>query len=64
MKKKLITPEYNRRAIKKYQAKFDSINLRVPKGMKDKLKTHINGELSMNQYILNLINSDLEKSSK
>lgn len=57
MENKAKTPEYNKRAARKYQAKFDNIMVRVPKGMKERIKAHTN--LSLNAYMLQLIKNDL-----
>lgn len=59
-KKKLITPEYNRRASLNYSKKFDHYSLRLEKGLKEKIIEHA-GAKSINQYIIDLILADLEK---
>lgn len=34
-----VTPEYTRKAIEKYNAKFERIQINAPKGTKDKIKS-------------------------
>lgn len=54
--------EARKKANKKYlETKCDNINLRVPKGKKEKIKQYAsnNGE-SLNAYINRLINTDME----
>lgn len=51
------TPDYTKKAIKKYQSKLEVITLRLPKGMKERIKAHTN--LSLNAYIFQLIKNDL-----
>lgn len=62
MAKKANTPEYTRRAIKKYNDKFDRIAVNLPKGTKDRIKD-LTG-LSCNKYISTLVLEDLEKLEK
>ena len=56
-----MTSNYTRKAVDKYQAKFDRTSIRLPMGtiniIKDKYP-----DISINQYINNLINQDLNKS--
>ena len=54
-----ITPEYTKKAINKYNAKFDRVAVNLPKGAKDKIK-QLTG-LSCNAYINNLVKADLER---
>lgn len=58
----MSTPEYTRRAIDNYKNKFDIINVRLPKGTKDKIKEVIKND-SVNNYIVNLVVEDLEKKT-
>ena len=51
-------PEYTRRAIEKYNKKFDHATLNLPKGTKDKIKS-LTG-MSCNAYISQLVIRDLE----
>ena len=44
------TPEYTKRAAKKYRDKFDIIQLRLEKGMKERIKKISDGQ-SVNDYI-------------
>lgn len=53
------TPEYTKRAINKYNSKFDRIQVNLPKGTKEKIK-ELTG-LSGNAYISNLVMADLER---
>ena len=53
------TPEYTRKAIDKYNAKFDRFTLNIPKGYKDIIKNKIG--LSCSAYINELIELDFEK---
>lgn len=53
------TPEYTRRATANYQAKFDLMQIRLPKGTKERItKTGIK---SVNDYIVALVVDDLER---
>ena len=53
-------PEYNLRAIKKYNNKFDRVAVNLPKGTKDKIKELTGGE-SCNKYIARLVIQDIER---
>lgn len=59
MPKKGTIPEYTKRAIQNYNAKFDRIAVNLPKGTKDKIK-ELTG-LSCNKYISDLVIKDLER---
>ena len=59
----MSTPEYTRRAIDNYKNKFDIINVRLPKGTKDRIKKTIKTE-SINNYIVELVKKDLEQKEK
>ena len=52
-------PEYNLRAINKYNAKFDRVAVNLPKGTKDKIK-ELTGK-SCNAYITELVLADLAR---
>lgn len=54
------TKDYILRANKNYTDKLDRIMLLCPKGTKEKIKAAA-PDLSMSQYINNLINEDLKK---
>lgn len=56
-----MTSNYTRKAVDKYQAKFDRTSIRLPMGTVDKIKDKY-PDISINQYINNLINQDLNKS--
>lgn len=56
-----MTSNYTRKAVDKYQAKFDRTSIRLPMGTIDKIKDKY-PDISINQYINNLINQDLNKS--
>ena len=53
------TPDYTRKAIDKYNLKFDKITIRLPAGMREKI-TAFTG-LSANAYINNLVAADLAR---
>lgn len=55
MKRK--TPEYIRKAIKRYNDKFDKIMVRLPAGYADIIRK--NTGLSCNAYINRLVSDDL-----
>lgn len=57
----MSTPEYIKRAQNKYNAKFDLIQLRLPKGTKERIK-EITKE-SYNDYIKRIILEDLDRYS-
>ena len=54
---KAKTPEYTRRAIKKYNSKFDKVYVRLPSGYSDTIRENIG--LSGNAYINKLVHDDL-----
>lgn len=54
------TPEYTKRAVNNYREKFDFIQVRFPKGTKEKLKEV--GD--KNSFIVNCVLSALDKSEK
>ena len=55
------TPEYTRRATANYQAKYDLIQVRFPKGTKERIK-EVATEQSVNDYIVNAIIEKLDKN--
>lgn len=57
---RLKTPEYMRRAVAKYQAKFDRVNINLPKGLKDQIKA-ATGE-SLSSCVIRLLLAELEKN--
>ena len=59
MAKKSITPDYTKKAIQRYNDKFDRIAVNLPKGTKDKIK-ELTG-LSCNKYISSLVLEDLQR---
>lgn len=62
MAKKSVTPDYTKKAIQRYNDKFDRIAVNLPKGTKDKIK-ELTG-LSCNKYISSLVLEDLERMEK
>lgn len=52
-------PEYNLRAINKYNAKFDRIAVNLPKGTKERIK-ELTGK-SCNAYLSGLALADLDR---
>ena len=56
----MATPESIKKAIKKHQAKFDTITIHAPKGSKERWRSHANSHgKSMTAYIIALIESDI-----
>ncbi len=53
-------PEYTRKAIAKYQSKFDRVNINLPRGLKDQVKT-ATGD-SINGLVVRLLMEVLEKN--
>lgn len=53
------TPEYTRRATANYQAKFDLMQIRLPKGTKQRIAETV--DKSINDYIVSLVLDDLER---
>ena len=53
------TPEYTKRAINNYNAKFDRIAVNMPKGTKEKIK-ELTGQ-SCNAFISALVLAELER---
>lgn len=54
-----VTPEYTKKAINKYNSKFDRIAVNLPIGTKDRIK-EITGK-SCNAYISALVLADLDR---
>lgn len=54
------TPEYTRRATANYQAKYDLIQVRFPKGTKERIKEVVTDQ-SVNDYIVSVIEKELNK---
>ena len=53
----MSTPEYTKKAIAAYNAKFDRVQVNLPKGTKDLIKEKYN--ISCNKYINKLIQENL-----
>ena len=53
------TPEYTKRATANYQAKYDLIQVRFPKGTRERIKETL-ADKSTNDYIVGLVLADLE----
>ena len=53
------TPEYTKKAINKYNAKFDRIAVNLPKGTKERIK-NLTGE-SRNAFVSALVLKELER---
>ena len=51
------TPEYTKKAVNNYREKFDFIQVRFPKGTRERLE----GKGNINEYICNLVLSDLRR---
>lgn len=52
------TPEYTKRATANYQAKYDLIQVRFPKGTRERIKEALTDK-STNDYIVGLVLADL-----
>lgn len=53
------TPEYTRKAVERYRDKFDLVQIRLPKGTKERIAAA--GVQSVNDYIVALALDDLER---
>ena len=53
-----VTPEYTKKAINKYNSKFDRIAVNLPKGTKERIKA-LTGK-SCNAYVSELVVKDLD----
>lgn len=51
-------PEYTKKAVKKYDSKFDKVLLRLPYGVADLIRKEL--KISCNAYITELVLSDLK----
>lgn len=61
-KPELKTKDSMRKAIDKYNAKFDEIKIRVPHGEKEKIKQLASNKgMSVQAYIISLINADISR---
>ena len=56
------TPEYTKRAVNNYRNKFDVIQLRMPKGTRERIEAKTNETL--NVYVNRLISEDLDRLEK
>lgn len=54
-----VTPEYTKKAINKYNSKFDRIAVNLPIGTKERIK-ELTGK-SCNAYISELVLAELDK---
>ena len=54
-----VTPEYTKKAINKYNSKFDRIAVNLPIGTKERIK-ELTGK-SCNAYISELVLAELER---
>ena len=54
------TPEYTKRAVNNYRNKFDVIQLRMPKGTRERIEAKTSETL--NVYVNRLISEDLERT--
>lgn len=54
-----VTPEYTKKAINKYNSKFDRIAVNLPIGTKERIK-ELTGK-SCNAYISDLVLTELER---
>ena len=54
-----VTPEYTKKAINKYNSKFDRIAVNLPIGTKERIK-ELTGK-SCNSYISELVLAELER---
>lgn len=53
------TPNYTKRAVKKYDSKFDKVLVRLPYGTADKIRSELG--TSCNAYINQLVMDDLKR---
>lgn len=58
----MSTPEYDKRASRKYNEKFDRLTAYTPKGTKERIKA-VTTE-TVNAYLCRLINEDLERCER
>lgn len=53
------TPDYTKKAVDNYRSKFDIVQLRLPKGTKEKVKNHLKNNENISDYINRLIIQDI-----
>jgi hypothetical protein len=53
------TPDYTKKAVDNYRSKFDIVQLRLPKGTKEKIKNHLKNNENISDYINRLIIQDI-----
>lgn len=53
------TPDYTKKAVDNYRSKFDIVQLRLPKGTKEKVKNHLKNTENISDYINRLIIQDI-----
>ncbi|MCM1217266.1 MAG: hypothetical protein NC548_22425 [Lachnospiraceae bacterium] len=58
----MSVPEYTKRAIAKYQAKFERININFPEGTKERIRTLT--DESVSGYVKRLVSDDLDRLEK
>lgn len=57
------TPESVKKAVAKYQARFDDIKLHIPQGSKERWKAQAAAQgKSLTAYIIELVEADMKKS--
>lgn len=54
------TADYTRRAIDKYQTRYDYVSVRFEKGIKERLKAALQGQ-SISGFISDLVLAELER---
>lgn len=59
----MAVPDYTKRAINKYNEKFDRIMINLPKGTKEKYKEY-NMDISLSKFALNAVIEKLEQLEK
>lgn len=64
MNKKQKTPEYTRRAIEKYHAKFARFTISTPHDVKDRLNAVLKPGESANSLINDLLLKEIERREK
>lgn len=56
------TPEYTKRAVNNYRSKFDVIQLRMPKGTRERIEAKTSE--TINVYVNRLIAEDLDQQEQ
>ena len=56
------TPEYTKRAVNNYRNKFDVIQLRMPKGTRERIEAQT--KETLNVYVNRIIQEDLERQEQ